>query len=202
MNKNTISFAIQSKGRLHEASVNFIHSLGINFERKGRELISHGENFDINILYLRGADIPEYVARGIVDFGIVGENVIDEKKLEVKKIKYLGFGKCKIVLAVPENSEIKTLEDLEGERVATSYSNILRNFLKKNNIRSSIIPIGGSCEIAPNINLADAICDITQTGNTLKENHLEILCEIMTSEAVLIESPIEKPIKNNFLNLL
>jgi ATP phosphoribosyltransferase len=117
-----------------------------------------------------------------------------EKNLRINKVKGLGFGKCKIIIAVPEKSDIKTLKDLEGERIATSYSTILKNFLKNNNINSSIIPIGGSCEIAPNINLADAICDITQTGNTLKENNLKLLCEVMNSEAVLIESPIKKKI--------
>ena len=199
--ENRLRIAIQSKGRLSQASLDFLASLGLNFLPNGRKLVSPCTNFNLDILYLRNEDIPEYVSRGTADFGIVGENVIYEKCPKIKKIKGLNFGKCKLVIAVPYNSSITTLQDLEGERIATSYPIILKNFLQKKKISASVIPIKGSCEIAPNLDLADAICDITQTGSTLKENNLKILCDVMNSEAYLIESPILNFKKINFLNL-
>lgn len=203
MNKmeNKLRLAIQSKGRLSSASLSFLSSMGLKFPPNGRKLVSGCTNFDLDILYLRSEDIPEYVSRGTADFGIVGENVIYEKCPKIKKIKGLNFGNCKLIIAVTNDSSIKTLQDLEGERIATSYPTILKGFLQKKQISASVIPIKGSCEIAPNLNLADAICDITQTGDTLKENNLKILCEVMDSEACLIESPISNPKKINFLKL-
>ncbi|MDD3067170.1 MAG: ATP phosphoribosyltransferase, partial [Candidatus Gracilibacteria bacterium] len=168
---------------------------------KGRKLVVPCVNFDLDLLYLRSEDIPEYVSRGTADFGIVGENLLYEKKPKVKKLRKLGFGECKLIIAVPADSDIKTLKDLEGERIATSYPETLKTFLEEKSISASIIFIKGSCEIAPTLNLADAICDITQTGETLHENDLRILTQVLESEACLIESPIVNPQKDNFLQL-
>lgn len=189
---NNIRIAIQSKGRLAEESINFLTSLGLLFNPNGRNYISKCNDLGIEILFLRDDDIPEYIEGGVADFGIVGENVLFEKEAEVVILKKLGFGRCSLVIAVPENSPIKNLTDLEGERIATSYPNLLRAFLKKEKINTAIIPIKGSAEIAPSLNLADAICDLTQTGQTLKENQLKPLETILESQAVLIQTPYPK----------
>lgn len=192
MNKPKIRIAIQSKGRLAEESINFLNSLGLSFNPNGRNYIVRCTNFDIEILFLRDDDIPEYVESSVADFGIVGENVLLEKETEATILKKLGFGRCSLVIAVPENSPINKPADLEGERIATSYPNILRKFLEKEKINAAIIQIKGSAEIAPSLNLADAICDLTQTGQTLKENKLKPIFTILESQAVLIQTPYPK----------
>jgi len=196
---NPLRIAVQSHGRLSEPSLSYLRSLGLDFKSNGRVLITSCENFDLQILHLRDDDIPEYVSREVADFGIVGENVLYEKKAKVKILKKLGFGRCSLVIAVPENSSLKTLSDLEGERVATTYPRILSSFLKEKGVNAAIIPIEGSVEIAPSLNLADAICDLTQTGKTLKENRLVPILKILESEAVLIESTSPKKEKSELM---
>lgn len=182
----TLRIAIQNKGRLKAESVKFLKSFGINITDTERGLIGKCADKNAEILYVRHGDIPRYVENGVADFGIVGENVIYEKKFSIKKIRALGFGKCTLVIAVPKNSKIKTISDLEGERIATSYPNSLKKFLKENKINASIIEIQGSVEIAPLLGLADAICDITQTGKTLDENGLKRIIDVFESKALLI----------------
>jgi len=184
-----IRIAIQKRGRLQEPSLDFLKSLGLKFKPNGTKLINPCLNADIEILYVRNSDIPQYVKYGIADYGIVGENVLVEKKSNLKIVKRLGFGKCKLIIAVPRNSGIKNVNDLSEERIATSYTNTLKVFLKEKGINASMIGINGSVEICPFLNLSDAICDITQTGQTLKENNLRIIEKIMDSEAVLVCSP-------------
>ena len=130
-----LRIAIQSKGRLSEASIDFLKSLGLEFERSERNLMTSCSNADIDIFFLRSNDIPEYVSGGVADFGITGENVLAEKKAHVRILKKLGFAACRLVLAVPKNSEIKEVEDLEGERIATSYTQILSDYLNKKSIQ-------------------------------------------------------------------
>src|SRR5690606_3305943 len=149
-------------------------------------LITSVSNFPLEILFLRDDDIPEYVQDGIADIGIVGENVIQETKVEVAYLQRLGFGKCTLKLAVPVNSEVKNVRDLEGKAIATSYPNILKNFLDKENINADIKMISGSVEIAPGLGLSDAIFDIVSTGGTLKNNGLKPFHNVMSSEAILI----------------
>lgn len=200
--KKRLTLAIQSKGRLYQGSMNFLTSLGLFFPPNGRKLINSCMNFDLDILYVRSDDIPEYVRRGVADFGIVGENVLYEKNARIYKLKGLGFGKCSLVIAVPQKSSIQTLQNLEGLRIATSYPETLRSFLQKKEISAKIIELKGACEIAPNLNISDAICDITQTGTSLQENNLEVLSQILTSEACFIESPFQTLKKNIFLQSL
>ncbi|EKD64291.1 MAG: ATP phosphoribosyltransferase [uncultured bacterium] len=183
-----IRIAIQNKGRLKEESVEFLKSFGLKILNSDRGLIGKCEGQNVEILYVRHGDIPVYVQSGAADFGIVGANVLNERKFYVKKNKSLGFGKCKLVIAVPKNSGIKTISDLEGERIATSYPNSLKRFLKENEINASIIEVRGSVEISPLLGLSDAICDITQTGETLKENGLKKIIDIFESEACLIQN--------------
>ncbi|MBI5414166.1 ATP phosphoribosyltransferase [Candidatus Peregrinibacteria bacterium] len=178
--------ALQSKGRLKERSVEFLRSKGLKFPENGEGLLTSCSNADIEILWLRDDDIPEYVRCGAADFGIVGENVLQEQKSGLRIIRKLGFSKCRLVIAVPKNSRILELADLEGERIATSYPSLLCDFLQSRNIHATMIPLSGSVEIAPEMSLSDAICDLVQSGNTLKIHNLRELKTIFESEAVLI----------------
>jgi ATP phosphoribosyltransferase len=193
--------AVQKSGRLAEPSLNFLYSQGLKFEPNGRNLVTPCENYDIDILHLRDDDIPEYVCRSVVDYGIVGENVLYEKNVQVNVVKRLGFCHCSLVLAVPEDSQVKVVEDLEGERVATSHPRLLAQFLKSSGVNAAIITIKGSVEVTPTLNLADAVCDITQTGRTLREQNLFPLITVLESQAVLIESPFSNPNRHKFSSL-
>jgi len=182
----TLKIAIQKSGRLNEKSVELLKNCGLNFENYKSSLISPVSNFPLEILFLRDDDIPEYVQDGIADLGIVGENMIEETEVEVNYLQRLGFGKCTLKIAVPNNSDVNTLADLGGKSIATSYPAILGKFLAKNNIQSDIRMISGSVEISPGLGLADAIFDIVSTGGTLKSNGLKPFTDVMSSEAILI----------------
>jgi ATP phosphoribosyltransferase len=184
----TLKIAIQKSGRLNEKSVELLKNCGLNFENYKSSLISPVSNFPLEILFLRDDDIPEYVQDGIADLGIVGENVIQETEVEVSYLQRLGFGKCSLKIAVPNNSNINTLADLNGKAIATTYPAILGKFLKEQNITSDIRTISGSVEISPGLGLSDAICDLVSTGGTLKSNGLKPFADVMSSEAVLIGS--------------
>lgn len=199
--KYKTKIAVQKNGRLAEPSLNFLHSLGLKFESNGRNLITPCDNYEIDILHLRDDDIPEYVCRGIVDFGIVGENVVYEKNVRVNLLKKLGFCPCWLVIAVPKGSHIRRVEDLEGERIATTYPRLLAEFLGERGINAAVITIQGSVEVTPMLNLADAICDITQTGKTLKEHNIIPLITVLESQAVLIETPFPRPERVRFPSL-
>ncbi|WP_114937208.1 ATP phosphoribosyltransferase [Mucilaginibacter endophyticus] len=184
----TLKIAIQKSGRLNEKSVELLKNCGLNFENYKSSLISPVSNFPLEILFLRDDDIPEYVQDGIADLGIVGENVIQETEVEVSYLQRLGFGKCSLKIAVPNNSDISSLADLHGKAIATTYPAILGKFLKEQNITSDIRTISGSVEISPGLGLSDAICDLVSTGGTLKSNGLKPFADVMSSEAVLIGS--------------
>lgn len=187
--KKKIRIALQSKGRLMEPSLAYLKSKGLKFVENTRNLINPCKNKNVELLFVRNSDIPEYVRYGVADFGIVGRNVLMEKDNNFQAVKELDFGKCSMVIAVPENSKIKKLADLDHERIATSYPKILKSFLKKQNLSASIIEIQGSVEICPSLGLADAIFDITQTGKTLRENGLRVIKKVTDSQAVLIKNP-------------
>lgn len=182
----TLKIAIQKSGRLNEKSVELLKNCGLNFENYKSSLISPVSNFPLEILFLRDDDIPEYVQDGIADLGIVGENVIQETEVEVSYLQRLGFGKCSLKIAVPNNNTIQSLADLNGKAVATTYPVILGKFLKKEGINADIRTISGSVEISPGLGLSDAICDLVSTGGTLKSNGLKPFADVMSSEAVLI----------------
>jgi len=184
----TLKIAIQKSGRLNEKSVELLKNCGLNFENYKSSLISPVSNFPLEILFLRDDDIPEYVQDGIADLGIVGENVIEETEVEVSYLQRLGFGKCSLKIAVPNNNDIATLEDLNGKAIATTYPVILGKFLKEKGITSDIRTISGSVEISPGLGLSDAICDLVSTGGTLKSNGLKAFADVMSSEAILISS--------------
>ncbi|QEC79785.1 ATP phosphoribosyltransferase [Mucilaginibacter ginsenosidivorax] len=184
----TLKIAIQKSGRLNEKSVELLKNCGLNFENYKSSLISPVSNFPLEILFLRDDDIPEYVQDGIADLGIVGENVIEETEVEVSYLQRLGFGKCSLKIAVPNNNNIATLADLNGKAIATTYPVILGKFLKAQGIESDIRTISGSVEISPGLGLSDAICDLVSTGGTLKSNGLKAFADVMSSEAILISS--------------
>jgi ATP phosphoribosyltransferase len=182
----TLKIAIQKSGRLNEKSVELLKNCGLSFENYKSSLISPVSNFPLEILFLRDDDIPEYVQDGIADLGIVGENVIQETEVKVSYLQRLGFGKCSLKIAVPNNDDIQNIAGLNGKSIATTYPVILGKFLKENGIKSDIRTISGSVEISPGLGLADAICDLVSTGGTLKSNGLKPFADVMSSEAVLI----------------
>jgi len=182
----TLKIAIQKSGRLNEKSVEILKNCGLSFENYKSSLISTVTNFPLEILFLRDDDIPEYVQDGIADLGIVGENVIVEAGAEVTYLQKLGFGKCTLKIAIPNESNVTELSQLSGKAIATSYPVILEKYLKENNVDAEVRMISGSVEIGPGLGLSDAICDIVSTGGTLKSNGLRPFSEVMKSEAVLI----------------
>ncbi len=182
----TLKIAIQKSGRLNEKSVELLKNCGLNFENYKSSLISPVSNFPLEILFLRDDDIPEYVQDGIADLGIVGENVIQETEVEVAYLQRLGFGKCSLKIAIPNNSDITDLQGLNGKAIATTYPAILNKYLQQQNIQADIRTISGSVEISPGLGLSDAICDLVSTGGTLKSNGLRAFADVMSSEAVLI----------------
>lgn len=182
----TLKIAIQKSGRLNEKSVEILKNCGLSFENYKSSLISTVTNFPLEILFLRDDDIPEYVQDGIADLGIVGENVIHEVNADVTYLQKLGFGKCTLKIAIPNESEMTDISQLEGKAIATSYPVILDKYLKDNQVNAIVRTISGSVEIGPGLGLSDAICDIVSTGGTLKSNGLKPFAEVMNSEAVMI----------------
>ena len=181
-----LKIAIQKSGRLNEKSVQLLKNCGLDFENYKSSLITTVSNFNLEILFLRDDDIPGYVEEGIADLGIVGENVIDESQAKVEYLQRLGFGKCTLKLAIPKDSSIEDIKDLNGKSIATSYPVILKEFLDEYKIQADIQTISGSVEIAPGLGLSDAICDIVSTGGTLKSNGLKPFADVRKSEAILI----------------
>ena len=182
----TLRLAIQKSGRLREDSVELIKKLGINISTASEFLRFESKNFPIEFLFLRDDDIPGYVENGVADLGIVGENVLAEKSAKVRVVKKLGFANCRLSIAVPKSSKIKSIKDLEGQKIATSYPNILKKYARNHKIKLNIHYIGGSVEVAPAIDIAPAIFDIVSTGSTLIQNGLKEIETIFKSQAVLI----------------
>ncbi len=187
--ETTLRIAVQTKGRLNEDSLLLFGESGIKLIEGKRRLISSAKNFPLEVLYLRDDDIPQCVADGVADVGIVGLNEVEEQQKEVDVIKYLGFSKCRLSLALPKDIDYPGLAWFEGKKIATSYPTILKAYLAKNNIKSDIHFIAGSVEIAPGIGLSDAIFDIVSSGSTLVSNRLKEVEVVMKSEAVLIANP-------------
>ena len=181
-----LKIALQSKGRLNEESLSLLASIGINVDEPKRKFISKARNFDIETLFLRDDDIPLVVASGTASLGIVSLNEVAEKKADVQVVKQLGFGGCRISLAIPKADIYQGLEYFQGKRIATSYPNILKEFLDKNGIQANIELITGSVEIAPAAGIADCIFDIVSSGSTLVSNGLVEVERVFESEAVLI----------------
>ena len=181
-----LRIAVQAKGRLFEETMELLNEAGVKLSAGKRSLLVPSKTFPLEILFLRDDDIPQAVADGVADAGIVGENEYAEKNQKVDIVKKLGFSKCRLSLAIPKDVEYNSLNWFSGKKIATSYPSILEKFLKKNAIKADIHVINGSVEIAPGIGLADAIFDIVSSGSTLISNHLREVEVVMQSEALLI----------------
>lgn len=184
-----LRIAVQKSGRLLEDSLQLLKECGIKVDASNGKLKSIASGFPLEVLFLRNSDIPQYVADGVVDCGIVGENLLIEERSKLTKTCQLNFSKCRVSLAVPKNSPIKSVKDFDGKKIATSYPNTVNDFLQENHVKAEVHTISGSVEIAPTIGLADGICDIVSSGNTLFMNGLIELETILRSEAVLVQAP-------------
>ncbi len=189
MEMTRIRIAIQKSGRLNEDSLQVLKDCGISIDNGKDQLKASARNFPLEVFYLRNGDIPQYLRDGVVDIAIIGENVLVEKGEDIVMAEKLGFSKCKVSLAVPKSVKYRSINDLEGKRIATSYPNTVTNYLDSKGIKADLHIINGSVEIAPNIGLADAICDIVSSGSTLFKNNLKEVEVMLTSEAVLAVSP-------------
>lgn len=186
MSENKLRIAIQKSGRLSEGSADILRKCGVSFNNGLGKLKSEADNFPLEIFFLRDDDIPEYVADGVADIGIVGENIVRETGRPVEVLEKLGFGRCRLSLAVPKGVEYAGIGWFEGRRIATSYPTILGEYLTSNGVAAEVHGISGSVEIAPSIGLADAVCDLVSSGSTLFTNGLREVETVLTSEAVLI----------------
>lgn len=197
-----LRIAIQKSGRLQEGSLELLKESGLAFSNGKDQLKTQARNFPVEVLFLRDDDIPQYIEDNVADIGIVGENILVEKQKKNQLIKRLDFAKCRLSIAVPRSDTYLGAQSLQGKNIATSYPNIVKAFLKKNNVEAGIHEISGSVEIAPGIGLADAICDIVSTGSTLLSNGLKEVDTVMQSEAVIIGSPILSEEKQKILDKL
>lgn len=202
MSNEKLRIAIQKAGRLNEDSLKILKDAGISIDNGKEQLKAISSNFPLEVLYLRNGDIPQYLRDGVVDIAFLGENVLEEKGDDIFQSQKLGFSKCRVSIAVPKSAKYNGIEDLEGKRIATSYPNTLNSFLKKKGITADLHIINGSVEIAPNIGLADAICDIVSSGNTLFKNNLKEVEVMMKSEAVLAVAPNITEARKEILNKL
>lgn len=200
--KDKLKIAIQKSGRLSENSLKLLKECGIDIDNGLNKLKAEASNFPIEVFFLRDDDIPQYVEDGVADIGIVGENVLFEKNKDLKIIDRLGFGKCRLSLAIPKEHNYNSIKDLKGKRIATTYKTILADYLNKNKIKAEIHEISGSVEIAPGIGLADAICDLVSSGSTLFTNGLKEVEVVLKSEAVLVANKKSCKLQQDILNKL
>jgi len=184
MSNLKLKIALQKSGRLSESSINLLIKCGVKFDNGFGKLMSAARNFPLEIYFLRDDDIPQYVEDAVADIGIVGKNVLDETNRQVTTVEMLGFGSCRLSLAVPKAFVYESVKDLDGKKIATSYPKILGDFLARNEVEAEIHTISGSVEIAPGIGLADAVCDLVSSGSTLFSNGLREVETVLASEAV------------------
>lgn len=184
-----IRIAIQKSGRLNQESLSLLKSCGISIDNGKDQLKAAARNFPMEVFFLRNGDIPQYLRDGVVDLAILGSNTLVEKGDDLKIVEHLGFSKCRVSIAIPKGVAFKDVTDLNGKKIATSYPNTVKEFLNNNKLKAELHIINGSVEIAPNIGLADAICDIVSSGSTLFKNNLKEVVKILDSEAVMVQAP-------------
>ncbi|GGZ69351.1 ATP phosphoribosyltransferase [Algibacter mikhailovii] len=184
-----LRIAVQKSGRLNQDSMKLLKDIGISIDNGKDQLKASAKGFPVEVFYLRNGDIPQYLKDGVVDAAIIGENVLIEKGEGINVVEKLGFSSCRVCIAVPKADQYNSIKDLEGKRIATSYPNTVKMFLNEHGVEANLHIINGSVEIAPNIGLADAICDIVSSGSTLFKNNLKEVDTILKSEAVLAVSP-------------
>ena len=198
----TIKIAIQKSGRLNEDSLKILKDCGVSIDNGRDQLKAVARDFPLEVFFLRNGDIPQYLRDGVVDIAIIGENILVEKGEDLRVAEKLGFSKCRVSLALPKSKPYSSLQDLDGKKIATSYPNTVRQFLEGKGIQAELHIISGSVEIAPNIGLADAVCDIVSSGSTLFQNNLKEVEVLLYSEAVLAVSPKIGPVQQEILEQL
>jgi ATP phosphoribosyltransferase len=197
-----IKIAIQKSGRMYEESIQLLKESGLSIDNGKGQLKAQVRNFPAEILYLRNSDIPYYVQTGVADLAIIGQNTVIEKNANIDELIQLGFSKCRLSIATPKNNIYSTVDVLEGKRIATSYPNTLKKYLNDKNIKANIHVINGSVELAPNIGLADAICDLVSSGSTLFKNNLQENEIILKSQASLYANKKARLQKKSFIEQL
>ena len=200
--KKKLHIAVQKSGRLHDESLKLLNDCGISIDNGKDQLKAVARNFPIEIFYLRNGDIPQYLRDGVVDIAIIGENLLVEKGDDISIKEKLGFSKCRVSIAIPKDDIYKGIKSLTGMKIATSYPNTVKRFLAEKGIEAELHIINGSVEIAPNIGLSDAICDIISSGSTLFKNNLKEVEVLFKSEAVLASSITLDAEKNDILKKL
>ncbi|MEC8256803.1 MAG: ATP phosphoribosyltransferase [Bacteroidota bacterium] len=202
MVEKKLHIAVQKSGRLHDESLKLLNDCGISIDNGKDQLKAVARNFPIEIFYLRNGDIPQYLRDGVVDIAIIGENLLVEKGDDISIKEKLGFSKCRVSIAIPKDDIYKGIKSLTGMKIATSYPNTVKRFLAEKGIEAELHIINGSVEIAPNIGLSDAICDIISSGSTLFKNNLKEVEVLFKSEAVLASSITLDGEKNDILKKL
>jgi ATP phosphoribosyltransferase len=197
-----LKIAVQKSGRLTDSSLEMLSRCGLRYTRGKDQLMCHGENMPLDVLFVRDDDIPDLVQEDVCDLGVVGLNVVEEKRLAFRarglsplfeSVQTLDFGRCKLCIAVPDGFDYRGVASLAGKRIATTYPYILGRFLAERSIRAEIVVLSGSVEIAPRLGRADLICDLVSTGSTLAANHLRQVEVVLESQAVLIRTPVPIP---------
>ena len=200
--KKKLHIAVQKSGRLHDESLKLLNDCGISIDNGKDQLKAVARNFPLEIFYLRNGDIPQYLRDGVVDIAIIGENLLVEKGDDISIKEKLGFSKCRVSIAIPKEDTYKGIQSLIGKKIATSYPNTVKGFLVEKGIDAELHIINGSVEIAPNIGLSDAVCDIVSSGSTLFKNNLKEVEVLFKSEAVLAASSTLDTEKNDILKKL
>ena len=189
LNGDSLRIAVQNSGRLTGPSLELLHGIGLDFEDQDRKLFSRCRNFDLELLFIRDDDIPEYVQDGVADLGIVGQNVVREEEAAVEELQELGFGQCSLKLAVPEGASARSTEDLAGSRIATTHPTSLRRHLEERGVEAEVITIRGAAEVTPVLDVADAVCDLVSTGTTMRMHDLQPIETLWDSQAALVANP-------------
>jgi ATP phosphoribosyltransferase len=197
-----IKLAVQKSGRLTDPSLELLKNCGLKISRGRDQLLAFGENMPLDVLFLRDDDIPDLVQEDVADLGLVGRNVLEEKRLELiarghppsfTELRTLDYGRCRLSLAIPEGFHYEGPRSLAGKRIATTYPHVLERYLRERNVTADIVTLSGAVEIAPRLGRADLICDLVSTGSTLQANHLREVDTVLESQAVIIRTPVELP---------
>jgi ATP phosphoribosyltransferase len=187
--RDRLRLAIPNKGRLVEPTLRLLHDAGLVFDEHDRSLVARVQNYDLDVLFVRTKDVIEFVGDGVADLGITGIDLLTETSAELPRIRDLGYGRCRLAAAVPNDSPYQAIEDLAGLRVATAHPNTARRFFESRSIPVDVIPISGAVEVAPRLGLAEAIVDLVSTGSTMVMNGLRPIGDVLASEAVLVANP-------------
>jgi ATP phosphoribosyltransferase len=206
MDELRLKLAVQKSGRLTDPSLDMLARCGLKLSRGKDQLMGYGENMPLDVLFVRDDDIPDLVQEDVCDLGLVGLNVLEEKRLEMhergqaarfQQIRTLDFGRCRLCLAVPEGVSYEGTSSLRGKRIATTYPNLLQQYLRERDLQAEIVTLSGAVEIAPRLGRADLICDLVSTGSTLQANHLREVETVLESHAVIIRTPLNLPPEKN-----